>query len=51
MAMGEWGAEEQLLQFGKDGEGILGEAGVRRPTGQGNWVDVLSLIANKEEGT
>lgn len=50
MAMGEWGQEEQLLKFGKDGEDILGEGGARRPTGKGNWVDVLGLTVGKAEG-
>lgn len=42
MALGEWGSEEQLIRFAERHEGLLGEAGVRRPTGDGNWVDVLS---------
>jgi Asp-tRNA(Asn)/Glu-tRNA(Gln) amidotransferase A subunit family amidase len=50
MGMGEWGSEEQLLQFGKDGEGILGEEGARRPTGNGIWVDVLALTHDKGDG-
>lgn len=41
--MGEWGAEEQLIAFGREGEGILaGEGGVRRPKGSKMWIDVLA---------
>jgi len=40
--MGEWGSEEQLIQFGQRHESFLGEDGVRRPTQTGNWLDVLS---------
>jgi Asp-tRNA(Asn)/Glu-tRNA(Gln) amidotransferase A subunit family amidase len=50
MGMGEWGSEEQLLQFGKDGEGILGEEGVRRLRGKGKWVDVTGLAATEVRG-
>ncbi|KAL2432616.1 Fatty acid amide hydrolase [Exophiala dermatitidis] len=43
MAMGEWGSEEQLLAFGKEGEALLaGEGGIRRPKGDKMWVDVLA---------
>jgi len=47
MGMGEWGSEDALIEWGRDGEGILsgdigkGE-GVRRPEG---WVDVLGMAA------
>ncbi|KIW19269.1 hypothetical protein PV08_03563 [Exophiala spinifera] len=41
MAMGEWGSEEQLISFGKEGEGLL-EGGIRRPRGDKMWVDVLA---------
>ncbi|KAL6253344.1 hypothetical protein RBB50_001067 [Rhinocladiella similis] len=41
MAMGEWGSEEQLISFGKEGEGLL-EGGIRRPRGDQLWVDVLA---------
>jgi len=40
--MGEWGSEEQLLAFGKEGESLLGGEGLRRPKGDGDWVDVLA---------
>ncbi|KAK7897766.1 hypothetical protein LTR67_004396 [Exophiala xenobiotica] len=44
MAMGEWGSEEQLLAFGKEGLGLLAnEGGVRRPRGDKMWVDVLAV--------
>ena len=39
--MGEWGSEEQLLTFAKEGEGLLGEEGLRRPAQEGAWVDTL----------
>ncbi len=42
-AMGEWGSEEQLIAFGKEGESsLLGEGGVRRPKGDKMWIDVLA---------
>lgn len=54
MGMAEWGQEEQLLEWGREGEGILdadgGEegVGVKRPSGkEGRWVDVVEL-AGKE---
>lgn len=43
MAMGEWGAEEQLLAFARDAERYLNEAlpgGRQRPAG---WADVLDM--------
>ena len=46
MAMGEWGAEEDLLAWGKESVGLLdGSGGVRRPRRDGAWVDVLALAA------
>ncbi|RMZ78362.1 hypothetical protein DV738_g3847, partial [Chaetothyriales sp. CBS 135597] len=42
MAMGEWGAEEQLLAFGREGENLVGADGVRKPQGEGSWVNVLA---------
>ncbi|KAI1619733.1 amidase [Exophiala viscosa] len=43
MAMGEWGSEEQLIAFGKEGEGLFTkEGGIRRPQGEKMWVDVLA---------
>ncbi|KIX07866.1 uncharacterized protein Z518_02520 [Rhinocladiella mackenziei CBS 650.93] len=43
MAMGEWGSEEQLIAFGKDGESLLaGKGGVRRPKADKMWIDVLA---------
>ncbi|KAL9116083.1 MAG: hypothetical protein Q9227_000452 [Pyrenula ochraceoflavens] len=44
MAMGRWGAEEDLLEFGRDSVRLLdGVGGVRRPRREGAWVDVLGL--------
>ncbi|KAK0731536.1 amidase signature domain-containing protein [Lasiosphaeris hirsuta] len=48
MAMGEWGAEEQLLVFARDAERYLNEMypeGRKRPEG---WVDVIGIA---KEGT
>ena len=45
--MAEWGAEEQLLNFARDAEGALDAKGVRRPSREGCWVDVLSLAQTK----
>lgn len=44
MALGEWGSEDQLIRFGKVHEGFLGPSGVRRPTQEGCWVDVLGSV-------
>ncbi|KAJ4290752.1 hypothetical protein N0V88_006501 [Collariella sp. IMI 366227] len=47
MAMGEWGAEEQLLAFAKDTEGYLSEAypgGRQRPK---EWVDLVGLARER----
>jgi hypothetical protein len=42
--MGDWGNEEQLLAFGKEGDSFLhGGNGIRRPQGERKWVDVLAL--------
>jgi Asp-tRNA(Asn)/Glu-tRNA(Gln) amidotransferase A subunit family amidase len=43
MGTGEWGSEDQLIEFGYDGESWLSngyEGGRRRPR---NWVDVMAL--------
>ncbi|KAK1752566.1 N-acylethanolamine amidohydrolase [Echria macrotheca] len=48
MAMGEWGAEEQLLGFARDVEGYLNEAyegGRRKPE---EWCDVLGIVKGEE---
>ncbi|KIW40540.1 uncharacterized protein PV06_07726 [Exophiala oligosperma] len=42
MAMGEWGSEEQLISFGKEGRGLLEGGDIRRPRGDNLWVDVLA---------
>ena len=42
-AMGDWCSEEQLIAFGREGEGFLaGGDGIRRPKDEKNWVDVLA---------
>ena len=40
--MADWGMEEQLLEFGGEAKGILGEESVRRPKHSEQWIDVLS---------
>ena len=40
--MADWGMEEQLLEFGREAQGVLGEEGVRRSKPEAQWVDVLS---------
>lgn len=63
MAMGEWGSEEDLIAFAKDGEGILGleenrpvtgerdlqaSTGLGIPSGEGSfWEDVIGSAANR----
>ena len=42
--MAEWCAEEQLFHFARDAEGALGEKGVRRPKGDGKWLDALKIV-------
>jgi Asp-tRNA(Asn)/Glu-tRNA(Gln) amidotransferase A subunit family amidase len=47
MAMGEWGAEDQLLDWGKECEGYLNgvyPGGRQRPA---NWEDVVVLAQGK----
>jgi len=47
--MGEWGAEEQLLAFGKEGESLLKDSGgVRRPKGDGLWFDLLASSTSSQ---
>lgn len=41
--MAEWGEEEELFHFARDAEGTLGEEGVRRPKGDGRWLDALDI--------
>jgi Asp-tRNA(Asn)/Glu-tRNA(Gln) amidotransferase A subunit family amidase len=48
MAMGEWGAEDQLLDWGRECEGYLNEVypgGRQRPA---NWEDVVVLAQGKD---
>lgn len=46
MAMGIWGSEEQLIEWGREAEGLLGGseegAAIKRPPGE-RWVDLLHL--------
>ena len=52
MAMAEWGAEESLIRFGKEGEAWAwkseseGGGGVKRPGGN-RWVNVMDLATKK----
>ena len=42
-AMGDWGSEEQLIAFGKEGESFLaGGSGLHRPKDEQMWLDVLA---------
>ncbi|KAK5657025.1 hypothetical protein OQA88_3550 [Cercophora sp. LCS_1] len=50
MAMGEWGAEEQLLGFAREVEGYVSEVypgGRRRPE---EWADVVGIVKGEGEG-
>jgi Asp-tRNA(Asn)/Glu-tRNA(Gln) amidotransferase A subunit family amidase len=50
MGMAEWGSEDQLLEFGYEGESYLREGvkgGRVRPA---EWVDVLKLVPAMEKG-
>ena len=40
--MGEWGSEEQLIEFGRAGENLGGADGISKPQGKGSWIDVLA---------
>ena len=46
-AMGEWGSEEQLLAWGRDGEGLFEGGGIRRPKRKDGWVDVLERSSSE----
>ena len=46
MGMGEWGTEEQLMEWAREGDGLCE---VRRPVGEGAWVDVLGRVGKGEE--
>ncbi|KAM5447905.1 putative amidase [Microsporum audouinii] len=45
MGMGEWGSEEALMEWGRDGEGVLGGKGLRTPDKEkgGKWIDAINL--------
>lgn len=43
MAMGEWGAENELIEWGKIGEEYAWEDGEAKMSKPDNWVDVLAL--------
>ncbi len=40
--MGEWGSEEQLIDFGREGEILVGAGGISKPSGEESWIDVLA---------
>jgi len=44
MGMGEWGSEDVLIEWGKEGEGWLGGEDRKRPE---NWVDVVGLATKR----
>ena len=46
-AMGEWGSEEQLLAWGREGEGLFEGEGIRRPKREEGWVDILDSLRRK----
>jgi hypothetical protein len=39
--MGEWGAEDQLIDFGREGEKMLSADVIARPKPKGAWLDVI----------
>ena len=43
MAMGEWGGEEELIEWGRVGEEWAWRVGEEKVAKPGNWVDVLEL--------
>ena len=45
--MGEWGSEEQLLAWGREGEGLFEGEGIRRPKREEGWVDILGSLGSK----
>ena len=47
MGMGEWGAEDQLLVWGKECEGFLNEVYVGGRQRPANWEDVFVLASGK----
>lgn len=57
MAMGEWGSEEDLISFARDGEGLLhssdtsdAEDGLKIPSAEGSvWIDVFAEAAKGKE--
>ncbi|KAF1814077.1 amidase signature enzyme [Eremomyces bilateralis CBS 781.70] len=49
MGMGEWGAEEELIRWGFDGEGWLREGWEGGRQRAGAWVDVVGLAEEKGE--
>lgn len=44
--MGEWGDEEKLFVWAREGESLLDDGVARRPKPVGNWVDVLAKAEN-----
>lgn len=51
MAMGEWGSEEDLIAFARDGEGILDSEENRLATGDGNLQAPVGLGIPSGEGS
>lgn len=48
MAMGEWGTEEDLIAFARDGVGLL-DSGLKIPKGKESfWEDVIASAATGE---
>ena len=48
MAVGEWGAEESLIEWGKVGEQWAWEDGEGRMGKPENWVDVMKLVKDRQ---
>ncbi|KAI9817144.1 MAG: hypothetical protein M1827_001256 [Pycnora praestabilis] len=50
MAMGEWGDEDGLIEWGRDGEAYLNEAYKGGRVRPGGWIDVLALAKEGKTG-
>ncbi|KAF3481266.1 amidase [Arthroderma uncinatum] len=50
MGMGEWGSEEALMEWGRDGEGMLESKGLKIPNKEngGKWIDSINLALNTD---
>lgn len=49
MAMGEWGAEEQLLSWAKDAETYLNDVWSNGRVRPKEWTDLVKLAASEAE--